>query len=225
MNLAETVYLMAQKSMKAAQLTDLKVGTVTAVGPLEITIDPAMPPLPAGVLLLTEPVIEKKIPVLTHSHLVSGLGHSHSVTGLSHLHNTGGLGHAHTVDGLGHTHTVSGLGHTHTTTDGTTGSALGADYPTSSSLNSAGTSDALPGSYPSDTQLTGTYPTDSALGSVDSGGALSNIVCYENGQALPVENGYIILNRALEAGDKVLLLRVQNGQKFIVLSRIFEEVS
>lgn len=225
MNLAETVYLMVQKSMKAAQLTDLKVGTVTAVGPLEITIDPAMPPIPSGILYLTEPVIEKKIPILTHAHEVDGLNHSHSVTGLSHQHNTGGLYHTHTVDGLGHTHTISGLGHTHTTADGTTGSALGGDFSTGSSLSSADTSDALSGSYPSDTQLTGTYPTTGALDSVESGGALGNIACYENGQALPVENGYIILNRALAVGDMVLLLRVQNGQKFIVLSRIFEEVT
>lgn len=38
---------------------------------------------------------------------------------------------------------------------------------------------------------------------------------------LSKDKKYIILNRALEKGDKVLLLRVQNGQKFIVLSRIF----
>lgn len=207
MNLAETVYLMAQKSMKAAQLTDLKVGTVTGVGPLEITVDPAMPPLPAGVLLLTEPVIEKKIPILTHTHEVEGLSHTHSVTGLSHLHNTGGLSHSHTVDGLSHTHTL---------TEGATGSALGGSYPSDSQLTST---------YPSDTQLTGTYPTTGALGDVESSSALGNVACVENGVTLPVENGYIILNRALEVGDKVLLLRVQNGQKFIVLSRIFEEVS
>lgn len=50
----------------------------------------------------------------------------------------------------------------------------------------------------------------------------SDIICYENGTALPVQNGYIILNRALEVGDIVLLLRVQNGQKFVVLSRVME---
>ena len=32
---------------------------------------------------------------------------------------------------------------------------------------------------------------------------------------------YIILNPALKVGDKVLLLRVQSGQKFIVLSRVY----
>lgn len=198
MNLTETLYLMVQKSMKAAQLTDLRVGTVTAVGPLEITTDPAMPPIKAGVLYLTEAVIEKKIPVLSHAHDINGLSHSHSVTGLGHAHNTGGLDHTHGITGLGHTHTITG---------GTTESALDGSYASA---------DALGGSYPSDTQLAGSYPTTGALG---------DIVCYENGKPLPVENGYIILNRALEVGDKVLLLRVLSGQAFVVLSRIFEEVS
>ena len=39
---------------------------------------------------------------------------------------------------------------------------------------------------------------------------------------LPVENGFIILNRGLAVGDKVLLLRVQSGQKFIILSRVMK---
>ena len=60
--------------------------------------------------------------------------------------------------------------------------------------------------------LTERYPTEEAL---------SQIACLENGKALPVEDGYILLNRALAVGHKVLLLRVQNGQKFIVLSRVF----
>ena len=37
-----------------------------------------------------------------------------------------------------------------------------------------------------------------------------------------MEDGYIILNKKLETGDKVLLLRVCRGQQFIILSRIFE---
>ena len=207
MNLAETVYLMVQKSMKAAQLTDLRVGTVTSVDPLEITTDPAMPPIPSSILYLTSAVVEKKIPVLTHSHEVNGLSHTHNVTGLSHQHSTGGLSHTHTVDGLSHTHT---------TETGTTGSALGGSYTSGDALNST---------YASDTQLTDSYPTTGALGDVESTSALGSVACIENGVTLPVENGYIILNRALAVGDMVLLLRVQNGQKFIVLSRIFEEVS
>lgn len=135
MNLAETIYLMNQRSQKASQLTDLKIGTVTAVDPLEVTINTAMAPLKAGVLILTAAVVEKKIPILEHNHT-----------------NPEG---------------------------GNTGDAL----------------------------------------------LQSQIVCQENGQPLPVENGYIILNRALEVGDKVILLRVQNGQRFIILSRVFEEAT
>ena len=37
-----------------------------------------------------------------------------------------------------------------------------------------------------------------------------------------MEDGYIVLNRGLAAGDKVLLLRVMRGQQFVILSRIFE---
>lgn len=54
---------------------------------------------------------------------------------------------------------------------------------------------------------------------------IDSVVCYENGTALPSDNDYIFLNTALSAGDRVLLLRVQSGQKFIILSRIFEGVS
>lgn len=51
--------------------------------------------------------------------------------------------------------------------------------------------------------------------------ALDAAVCLENGVALPADAEYITINRALKTGDHVLLLRVQSGQKFIVLSRIF----
>lgn len=129
MELIQALQQIMQKNMQAMQLTNLVIGTVTAESPLEITSNTSMAPLRAGVLYLTEPVIEKKIPILQH---------------------------------------------THTTPDGVTGPAL------------------------------------------------ESVVCQEDGKPLPVEDGYIILNRKLEVGDKVLMLRVQNGQKFIVLSRVFE---
>lgn len=46
---------------------------------------------------------------------------------------------------------------------------------------------------------------------------------YEHGIALPTELGKLTFNRGLEVGDKVILLRVLDGQKFLVLSRVFEE--
>ena len=80
------------------------------------------------------------------------------------------------------------------------------------------------GGSKTDSALSGSYATSEATqGSYDSSEALTDIACMEAGKTLPVENGYIILNRGLRTGDKVLLLRVQSGQKFVVLSRVFEE--
>lgn len=141
MELRDVLQQMMQENVRAGQPTDLKIGTVTSASPLEITINTQMAPLRAGVLLLTEAVIEKKIPVVSHSHAI---------------------------------------------------------------------------------EVQDTY---TGGGSATCSTELGNIVCYENGAALPVENGYIILNRALAVGDEVILLRVQNGQKFIVLSRVFKEAS
>ncbi len=167
MELRDVLLQMMQENQQAGQPTDLRVGTVTRTDPLEITINTAMAPLRRGVLYLTEAVVEKKIPVLAHSHTTSGLAHAHSVSGLGHTHPTGG---SDTGEGLSGSYT--------------TGGALSQDR-------------------------------------FESSVALDDVTCIEDGRPLPVEDGYIILNRALAYGDKVLLLRVQNGQRFIVLSRVF----
>lgn len=139
MELAEVIYKMVDDKLKGSQLADLQIGTVTAAAPLEIVIDTTMAALRSPILYLTEAVIEKKIPILEHKHIVE----------------------------ISDTYTGGG---------------------------SATCSKEL---------------------------LQSQIIAQENGRQLPVENGYIILNEALKAGDKVLLLRVQGGQKFIVLSRVY----
>lgn len=151
MELLDVLQQIGQQTAQALAPAELTIGTVTAAHPLEISIDPAMDTLRAPVLYLTAAVVEKKIPILQHSHQVTGLGHSHSAP------------------------------------EGSTS-----------------------------TNLTGTYDTTQAL---------EDIACIEHGKPLPVKDGYILLNRALEAGDKVLLLQVMHGQKFLVLSRVFEEVT
>lgn len=178
MELKDVLLQIAQDGTKAQQPTDLRIGTVVAVSPLQIQTLNSMAPLQEPILYLTSAVIEKKIPVLEHSH---------------------------TIDNLAHSHTVSGLGHTH---DVTVQSEAGELQGTAAT--------ALSGSYGTSTALSGSGSTDSAQ---------VNYFCYENGQPLPIENGYMIINRALQVGDKVLLLRVQNGQKYIILSRIFEAVN
>lgn len=148
-----------RQTMDTMQPTDLQIGTVVNAPPngdLEIKISEAMDTLKKEVLYLTEPVVEKKIPLLKHRHKFP---------------------------------------HTHTGVHGETGQPNPNDYTEYSTLS------------------------DGASGDVQS----EDIKGWEDGKTLPLsEDGkYILLNRALEKGDKVLLLRVQSGQKFIILSRVF----
>ena len=206
MELRDVLYQMMQKNAAAMQPTDLCVGTVVGTGPLQVSLSAQTAPLEGAQLILTAAVVEKKIPVLTHIHEMEGLSHTHTLSGLGHSHDTTGFAHSHTTDGLSHAHTLA---------EGQTGAALTGSYSSD---------EQLAGAFSSDQKLTGTYTTSGALGDVEMQGALSGVVCIENGQPLPVEDGYIILNRALAAGDRVLLLRVERGARYIVLSRMFEGV-
>lgn len=107
------------------------------------------------------------------------------------------LEHFHTTKGFRHGHALPDLSHTHSGAEGDTGAALEGSFQTETALNQD--------AFDSDKRL-----------------PEREIVCYEDGKPLPVEDGYIILNKKLETGDKVLLLRVCRGQQFIILSRIFE---
>lgn len=51
--------------------------------------------------------------------------------------------------------------------------------------------------------------------------ALDDAVCTVNGEIISSSGGEVMLNKALQVGDKVLMLRVCRGQKFIVLSRVY----
>lgn len=151
MELIDALQQIVQQGAQALAPAELAVGTVTAADPLEISINPAMDTLRAPVLYLTAAVVEKKLPILAHTHQLTGLEHDHSNEG------------------------------------GTTTSALSGAYETAA--------------------------------------ALEGLACVEHGKPLPVRDGYLILNRGLEAGDQVLLLQVLHGQRFVVLSRVFEQVA
>ena len=135
MELLDVLQQITQENNRAMQPTDLVVGTVTSVKPLEITTDNQAAPLRAA-------VVEKKVTTFAHSHNTT---------------------------------------HNHIVTDATI-------------------------------QPDGECSTE-----------LAGITCYENGKALP-NDGFITLNRGLAVGDTVLMLRVQHGQKYVVLSRVFQEV-
>lgn len=158
MELIEVLQKISQDAAGGMGLTDLTIGTVTRESPLEITTQVSMQVLKSPVLYLTESVVEKKLPILTHKHRITILGHSHSIP------------------------------------EGSTGPGLEGSYLSEDSLTSEG--------------------FDGELQDRD-------ILCWENGKPLPAEDGFLILNRKLETGDKVLLLRVQRGQKFVVLSRVY----
>ena len=82
MELKDILQQMMQESMQAAQLSDLQIGTVTAVNPLEVTISTSMAPLRESVLYLTSSVVEKKIPVLEHIHAITVQLHRRRIGGL-----------------------------------------------------------------------------------------------------------------------------------------------
>ena len=170
MDAIDVLHQITADSMRAYGMTDLAVGTVTNTAPLRVKVREDMDALPEEVLWLTEPVIEKKIPVLEHFHTTSGFRHSHA---------------------------LPDLGHTHSGGEGETGPALEVTLETEDGLEQD--------AFDSDKRL-----------------LEKEILCYEDGKKLPVKDGFIILNRALEEGDKVLLLRVCRGQQAIILSRIFE---
>lgn len=206
MELRDVLYQMMQRNAAAMQPTDLCVGTVVGTGPLQVSLSAQTAPLEGAQLILTAAVVEKKIPVLTHIHEMEGLSHTHTLSGLGHSHDTTGFAHSHTTGGLSHAHTLS---------EGQTGAALAGSYSSD---------EQLAGTFSSDQKLTGAYTTSGALGDVEMEGALSGVQCIEHGQPLPVEDGYIILNRALETGDIVLLLRVEHGARYVILSRMFKGV-
>lgn len=159
MDLLEVLQQIYRDANNTDQPADLQVGTVVQAPPdgeLEISISEAMAPLKSSVLYLTEPVIEKKLPLLKHRHKFP---------------------------------------HTHVGIHGSTQGPVPNEYTEYSTLSEGAQTD---------------VQTEDIKG-------------WENGKVLSLskDGKYIILNRALEAGDKVLLLRVQKGQKFIVLSRVF----
>ena len=61
MTLLEALQQINTQSMDAAQLTDMCVGTVVSVSPLEVEIDVHQAPLNENVLILTDAVKEKVI--------------------------------------------------------------------------------------------------------------------------------------------------------------------
>ena len=65
MELLEVINKIIQDNTEAQKLTDICIGTVTTADPIEIQINPNMPPIPTEALLLCDPVeeIEKDVEI------------------------------------------------------------------------------------------------------------------------------------------------------------------
>lgn len=57
----------------------------------------------------------------------------------------------------------------------------------------------------------------------NTGYALSGYAVTIDGEEQPLVDNFIVINKGLAVGDKVLLLSVQKGQKFIILSHLYTE--
>lgn len=148
MSISGAIKEITQNVIKTSDLTDLSIGTVMSTNPLEISISPDMPNIPAAALLLTDSVIEKKFVIQPHIH---------QLPNLSHLH---------------------------TTPNGNSGVSLG-----------------------------GTLYTNNA---VQWGTFYNNNVEQDIDEA----NNTIYLNKGLQVGNRVLMLKIMGGQNYLVLSKI-----
>lgn len=117
----------------------------------------------------------------------------------------------------GHTHPLPPLAHSHDFS-GSTDSYTGETEPAAVGDTTHSHEFTVP-------PLSVEGSTDTALdGDEDSTTLIDyeNIIAYEHGIALPVNGHEVILNRGLELNDNVLMMRVLNGQNYIIISRLFQ---
>lgn len=174
-NLLTTIQSIAVNAVKSTNPMEYCFGTVTSADPLKIRLNDSTIEISGNSILLTEPVVEKKITIQKHTHKIGATIANHT-----HIVGTPPF-------------TVTGSSATGGTVEGTaTGTA-----PKTNDFNK-------------DTTI-----VDTVL----------SAVCTEFNSDLPVDsdNDRIVIttNRGLEKDDKVIMLRVSSGQRFIVLSRIF----
>ena len=87
MELIDVIQKIVASHLDNAGLTDYVIGTVTKISPLEITLISTMLPIPQDVLILTETVMEKKIPYNQHTHTMDAAAHAHNLPStLAHDH-------------------------------------------------------------------------------------------------------------------------------------------
>lgn len=174
-NLLTTIQAIAVNAVNSTKPMEFCFGTVTSADPLAIRLNDTTLEIKGNSILLTEPVVEKKITIKKHTHKIGNdiASHTHKVLPAAPLTVTGAVPAGSAP--------VTAAGTVPATTD-----------------------------FTKDTKI-----VDTVL----------DAICTEFGTDLPVDSNdnriIFTLNRALEKDDKVIMLRVSSGQRFIVLSRIF----
>lgn len=162
-NLLTTIQAIAVNAVNSTNPVEFCYGTVTSADPLKIRINETTLELSGNSIILTEPVVEKKITIKKHTHEIGSTiaGHTHNVTGSC-------------PDGV-----VAGT------------AVVTTDFTEKTTI------------------------IDTVL----------DCVCEEFSKKLTVDKKddeiVFTINEALKKDDKVIMMRVSSGQRFIVLSRIF----
>ena len=141
MNLGVAIKRMIQDTIKAENLADYTIGTITSVDPLKVRLSNIKEELYGACLYVTESVLEKTIDKVEHKH----------------------------------------------------------------KYYDSDTGEGASGSSNRETEI-----------------ELSNIQCYLKGEPLGYsKDNKIIINKGLEVGDKVIMLKVRHGQVYIILSKLY----
>lgn len=205
-NLLTTIQSIAVNAVKSTNPIEYCFGTVTNADPLKIRLNDSTIEISGNSILLTEPVVEKKVYIKAHNHTEN--------ESLVDYTATGNLGAPVLFAPLGVDLYIPNPNYDPSQPRTDTDEAKGTGTNPMYILNPA---------VPTPTTLPLKHLHGINTSTLDAW-------VTEFGEKLPVDpeqyeqsgdQVIITMNRALEKDDKVIMLRVSSGQRFIVLSRIF----
>lgn len=205
-NLLTTIQSIAVNAVKSTNPMEYCFGTVTSADPLKIRLNDSTIEISGNSILLTEPVVEKKVYIKAHNHTEN--------ESLVDYTATGNLGAPVLFAPLGVDLYIPNPNYDPSQPRTDTDEAKGTGTNPMYILNPA---------VPTPTTLPLKHLHGINTSTLDAW-------VTEFGEKLPVDpeqyeqsgdQVIITMNRALEKDDKVIMLRVSSGQRFIVLSRIF----
>lgn len=205
-NLLTTIQSIAVNAVKSTNPMEYCFGTVTSADPLKIRLNDSTIEISGNSILLTEPVVEKKVYIKAHNHTEN--------EALVDYTATGNLGAPVLFAPLGIDLYIPNPNYDPSQPRTDTDEAKGTGTNPMYILNPA---------VPTPTTLPLKHLHGINTSTLDAW-------VTEFGEKLPVDpeqyeqsgdQVIITMNRALGKDDKVIMLRVSSGQRFIVLSRIF----